>query len=267
MSQFDDTTGTDNFDINDLIELTENSGDFEEYLSKAPKADDSLLNKVGESITQGFAASDQVEALATYPGIARSESLNTPNQPIIPTIDTSELPTSIPEAAPETAQVLELRSHPILGNYVAENTVIVGTEEWWSEVFINSMNFGVTSMTPEQIIEMMHRNEEAIRRTKAANQGLRAALEHHLSKMNSGARASLLEKDRQYRAKKVKSDVEKATKVKSSTTKKISGNPLEKTIKTFLNLGMGEAEIVDELTKRGKMDEGVKTLISQLCSQ
>lgn len=262
MSQYDDTTGKELPDVNDLIEAAESAVDFEDYLQKLPVSDDPLL-KLADKITEGFTAPIQVETLATYPGMTKTEP-HEPAAPIIPDVSPEPTTPSNGQAPPETTTTYEVRNHPIIGTYVKEEVVAIGTEDWWAEVFINSRNLGVSQMTPEQIVEMLHRNEEAIRRTKTANQGLKAALEHHLTNMNAGQRAQILEKQRSLASKKVKKDETVAE--KKVTTKKVTGNPMEKTIKTFVNLGMTAEEIEDQLKKTGKWDEGLRGLVTQLCS-
>lgn len=280
MSTYDDTKGDDLPDISDLISSTEETPSLDDFLSRRIKSETATSERLNNEVVNASPASI-VEGIKS--GVAdlaesnlrvleprqepKGQQDSRPNgsapEPVIPTVEPEG--TRVAQSPHEPRTVVEIRNHPILGNYISEQQVVDDSvDAWYTEVWLNSKNLGVSDMQPEQIIDMMHNMEEAIKRSKAAIQGLRAALEVHLGKMNVTKRAELLERDAKYRApRKVKTTSETATIPRKSK----ASNPIEKSIKSFKeSMGMTKDEIVKEIGDRGKMTPEIKEYIDKLFS-
>jgi len=275
---YDDSTGLDLPNISDLVKSVEDQ--FKNVPTSSSMTFDEAsgpdnLEVLANSITGGFKGEVQVEALQTYPGLTIGESAShqdaRPNgaipEPVV--TDLPAPPSTVSENPPETKTVMEIRTHPFLGTYVSEQLVAVGSEGWWAEVFGLSVKQGIEQLTPEQIIAAIDRNEEAIRRTKTQNQGLRVALEHHLSKMNMTERAKILDQQNEFKRRKKASSAEPTEKAKAvrKASIKVAGSQDEKTVKTFKNLGMSKAEVESELAGRNKLTESMQKTIDLVFSE
>lgn len=275
MTHYDDIAGRDLPDIEDLIEGTENAGD---------DLDSFLTNKLRRLSAQpdlplpiepekprgadGRAAMEKPGYLES--GFTKSQQ-DARKEGEVPTPIIAEADEAILHAAstlpPETTTVMEIRTHPIIGTYLTEHQEVVDEDPEDLEIYHNVKKFAISQMQPEQVIEIMHKNEKAVRKTRVANNALKSALEEMLMGMNSTRRAEILEKDRTYRTpKKAKATPKPGEAAKPRTSTKQAFSPLEKLIKkTFVDeWQMGEAEILKEVEERGKLTDDVRKFISAL---
>jgi hypothetical protein len=270
MSHYDDIAGRDLPDIDDLIEKVEDgSDDLESFLTNKLRriaSEPTLpLPPIADLPDARIAAMAKPGYIAdgTKPSMQDNHREGEVPVPIISDLEPSA--TAINNGLQDSKTVLELRSHPIVGAYVAESQE-VANDDWYADVFLNTKKLAVSEMTAEQIIDTIHKNEEAVRRIKAGNNGLRAALEEQLTSMNATERAKILEKDRTYRVKKIKGDEKRAEEQKAKKVGKKVLSPIEKMIKnTYIeSFGFNKAEVLKELSDRGKLTDDLKSFVDSL---
>lgn len=286
----------DGLNIHDLIKEAEESGSFNDYLERVGRKDwqsqtspapDAAAGSSQNTDAQGGTGQssstsvlpaieprvDQRTELEKYPGLAKSAS---EMQPVIaPTPVVTDFPAEpvaiIQPALPEYTEKTEVHNHPIVGAYTSTVQVAVERTDELDKIFINSLNKGVTEMTWEQVQAMIHQLRDQIVKTKRAEQGLSAALEHHIGKMNLVEKGLVAEKDRSYRSPR-KAKTEDGGDKKASvprTSKPQSGkkpsNQDEKTAQTLaISMGMTEEEVTEQMEKRGKLNDAMKGYIKRL---
>lgn len=148
----------------------------------------------------------------------------------------------------EKTTALELRTHPARGTYLVEIPVTQPIDDEWKQVFIESYNL-VAALTPEEMLDRIHRNEMAVIKLKTQNQGIRKRLEGALKDMDETRRADFLEKDKKFRAKKTSESP--ASKGPGSSRKSQAGKtPGMKAADTLQSLMMTKEAVVNKLKER-----------------
>lgn len=245
--------------------------------SKSPVSEPSDSSSVPGA--SGSSAKLQENLLAKYPGLLKTEPTQDGPEGVAPEVIISDVdpePSSpIPGMAQETETRLTLHDHPIVGQYVHEETVVSVMDERSKEIWLGSYKLAVEEMTMEQIIERVHLLEREIKDRRVMQNSLTEGLQDHLGRSNSKRRGQIAEFDKAERAKyagrKVRTEKKES---KSRAPKDISmkagkvnlaglkGGSL--TAATLFNMGLDREAITSQLEKRKALDDGAKAFVDKL---
>jgi hypothetical protein len=273
-----------------LLAAAANSGSFDEYLATVEKlecdkpasAEGNLLptsnvseNEMGVSSPSSSAddASKPVDprtVWASKPNYImdghKTEHLAHPVPSEVKAIEATTSGEPTPDT-PEFQTKLEIKEHPIVGQYLAETQVKTENDkaDWWAETFLGGKRRAADMASLETVIDWIHQMDEAIAKIKATQQGARSHIEDALKGMTSKRREEVAKHDRGYRQpKKVDADGQptkaKVSSKPSSTAGKTKGMKAADALVT--GMGYTYEETVEKLKATNLWDEATEKYVN-----
>jgi len=236
---------------------------------KAAEMDESSKPSSAEPVTElteeekAAAHAEYLKNQAVY--IEKGAKTEPLAHPVAPNVTAEEPPVKVAQEAPITTTRLEVHGVDWAGahsSYVSEVTEVDTSEpDWWKGVFFAGKKFALETADLSEVIKHYHTLEEAIKKIKRSQQGLRAGLEEKLHGATSEQRAKLKDLDKDYRQV---TNQKSAARMKVERAEKPKVNPNFKLVDTMNEvMGLDQDEILAQLEAKGKLDAETKNYVSK----